>query len=141
MRTDDGELGPSKTNANVGQSSGIEVLARLGTDQPALAEFCRRNGIRRLAVFGSALRDDLTPDSDIDLLVEFEPGQVPGMLRISGMELELEENVLDGRRVDLRTAAELGPRSTGDLSANEQPATRAQTQAVTGALNRRRRPG
>ncbi len=67
--------------------------------------------IRRLAVFGSALRDDFTPESDVDLLVEFEAGQnVPGMLRISGMELELEERVFHDRRVDLRTAGDLGRR-------------------------------
>ena len=92
---------PVQDERDVGQSSGMEVLARLGTDQQALADFCRRNGIRRLAVFGSALRDDFTPESDVDLLVEFEPGEVPGMLRISGMELELEEKVFHGRRVDL----------------------------------------
>ena len=61
-------------------------------------------------MFGSALRDDFTPESDVDLLVEFEAGQVPGMLRISGMELELEERVFHDRRVDLRTAGDLGSR-------------------------------
>ena len=99
----------------------MEVLARLGTDRQALADFCRRNGIRRLAVFGSALRHDFTPDSDVDLLVEFEPGQVPGMFRISGMELELEQKVFHGRRVDLRTAAELGQRFHDRVVAEAAP--------------------
>src|SRR4051794_22909616 len=56
-------------------------MSRLRIDLPqeALAEFCRRNLIRRLSVFGSALRDDFTPDSDVDLLVEFEPGATPGL--------------------------------------------------------------
>ncbi len=96
--------------AEVGESTGMDVLARLGADRQAVADFCRRNGIRQLAVFGSALRDDFTPESDVDLLVEFEPGQVPGMLRISGMELELEEKVFHGRRVGPSDRVELGRR-------------------------------
>lgn len=66
-----------------------------------VAEFCRRNHIRRLALFGSVLRDDFRPDSDIDVLVEFEPGHVPG-LRFFALENELSEIL--GRRVDLNTA-------------------------------------
>ena len=50
------------------------MLARLGADASVDAEFCRRNGVRRLAAFGSALRDDFGPESDVDLLVEFLPG-------------------------------------------------------------------
>jgi len=65
-----------------------------------IAEFCRINHIRRLALFGSVLRDDFGPDSDIDVLVEFEPGQSPG-LRFFGMEIELSEIL--GRKVDLNT--------------------------------------
>ena len=65
-----------------------------------IAEFCRRNHIRRLALFGSVLRDDFGPDSDVDVLVEFEPGQTPG-LRFFGMEIELSEIL--GRKVDLNT--------------------------------------
>jgi hypothetical protein len=65
-----------------------------------IAEFCRINHIRRLALFGSVLRDDFGPDSDVDVLVEFEPGQTPG-LRFFGMEIELSEIL--GRKVDLNT--------------------------------------
>ena len=54
-----------------------------------LASFCRLRGIKRLAVFGSALRSDFGPESDIDLLVEFEPGRTPGLLGIADMELDL----------------------------------------------------
>lgn len=68
--------------------------------------FCRRNHIRRLAFFGSALRDDFRPDSDVDVLVEFDPGHVPGFLRLAGMERELSE-LLGGRRVDMRTPEDL----------------------------------
>ncbi len=73
-----------------------------------LASFCRSRGIKRLAVFGSALRSDFGPDSDIDLLVEFEQGRTPGLLGIAGMELELSDML--GRRVDLRTAGDVSRR-------------------------------
>jgi predicted nucleotidyltransferase len=72
-----------------------------------LAAYCRAHGIRRLAVFGSALRDDFGPDSDIDLLVEFAPDSVPGLLGIARMEREL--SALLGRKVDLRTPQDLSP--------------------------------
>ncbi|MBM4017398.1 MAG: nucleotidyltransferase family protein [Planctomycetes bacterium] len=65
-----------------------------------VAEFCRRNGIRRLALFGSVLRDDFRPDSDVDVLVEFEPGTRVG-LRFFTMQEELSQIL--GRKVDLNT--------------------------------------
>lgn len=65
-----------------------------------VAEFCRRHGVRRLALFGSVLRDDFEPESDIDVLVEFEPGERVG-LRFFAMERELSD--LFGRTVDLHT--------------------------------------
>lgn len=68
----------------------------------AIAAFCRRHGILRLAFFGSVLRDDFGPDSDVDVLVEFEPGHVPGLIRLAGMEIELSR-VLGGRKVDMNT--------------------------------------
>ena len=74
----------------------------------SLTAFCQENGIRRLAVFGSALRDDFGPDSDIDLLVEFEPDRIPGLLGVAGIELTLSE-LFAGRKVDLRTAEDLSP--------------------------------
>jgi predicted nucleotidyltransferase len=78
---------------------------RLGLPRDELADFCRRNHIRRLSLFGSVLHGDDRPDSDVDLLVEFEPGHVPGLIRLAGMELELGE--LLGRKVDLRTPNDL----------------------------------
>lgn len=75
-------------------------------DRAKIAEFCRKNHVRRLALFGSVLRDDFRPDSDVDVLVEFEAGHVPGLLRLAGMEHELSE-LFAGRRVDLRTPADL----------------------------------
>ena len=71
-----------------------------------ITDFCRRNHIRRLALFGSALRDDFRPDSDVDVLVEFDPGHVPGFLRLARMERELS-GLLGGRRVDMRTPEDL----------------------------------
>lgn len=75
-------------------------------DQQRLAAFCRRNHIRRLALFGSVLREDFSPDSDVDVLVEFDPHHVPGLLGIARMERELSA-ILGGRKVDLRTAEDL----------------------------------
>ncbi len=71
-----------------------------------IAAFCREHGIRRLAIFGSALRDDFRPDSDIDVLVEFEPDHIPGLLGIARMERELS-SLFEGRKVDLRTPEDL----------------------------------
>lgn len=71
-----------------------------------LAAFCREHGIRRLAVFGSALRGDLRSDSDIDLLVEFDPARIPTLFDIAGMEQKLS-GLLGGRKVDLRTPEDL----------------------------------
>jgi len=67
-----------------------------------IAEFCRRHHIRKLSLFGSVLRDDFGPGSDIDVLVEFEPEHVPGFIRLAGMELELA-TILGGRKVDMNT--------------------------------------
>jgi len=81
-------------------------MSRLPLDQEALAQLCRRRGIRRLSLFGSVLKGTARPDSDVDLLIEFEPGAVPGFLGLAAIEFELSA-LLDGRRVDLRTAQDL----------------------------------
>lgn len=67
-----------------------------------IAEFCRANGIIQLAIFGSALREDFGPESDIDILVEFEPGQTPGLRFVS---IASELSSLLGRQVDVLTRA------------------------------------
>lgn len=69
-------------------------------------DFCRRHHIKKLAVFGSYLREDFGPESDIDFLVEFDPKHIPGLLGIARMERELS-GLLGGRKVDLRTAQDL----------------------------------
>ena len=81
-------------------------MAHVSVDEEKITAFCRKHYIRRLALFGSALRGDCSPDSDLDVLVEFEPGHVPG-LAFFAMEIELSE-LLD-RRVDLNTPAFLSP--------------------------------
>jgi len=82
------------------------MIAQLSVDRERIADFCRRYHIRRLALFGSVLRDDFGPESDVDVLVEFEQGQVPGLFRFARIERELAE-LFGGRRVDLRTAGDL----------------------------------
>jgi predicted nucleotidyltransferase len=72
-----------------------------------LTDFCKRNHIKRLSVFGSATRGELRLDSDIDILVEFEQDQTPGLFSIVRMEMELTETL--GRKVDIRTAEDLSP--------------------------------
>jgi predicted nucleotidyltransferase len=67
--------------------------------------FCIKHHILKLSLFGSVLREDFDPESDVDVLVEFEPGQTVGLLRLAGMEIELS-GILK-RKVDLRTPAEL----------------------------------
>jgi predicted nucleotidyltransferase len=78
----------------------------LQIDRERIAELCRRHGIRRLALFGSALREDFAPDSDVDVLVEFEPGTPVG-LRFVVIQEELTEVL--GRQVDLNTPGFLSP--------------------------------
>jgi uncharacterized protein len=83
-----------------------------------LREFCQLNGIRQLALFGSAQSAQFNADSDIDLLVEFEPGKVPGLIGLSEMELQLTE--LLGRRVDLRTFEDLSHYFRDEVAATAQ---------------------
>ena len=80
--------------------------ARPQFDRDKIAAFCGRHRIRRLALFGSVLRDDFGPSSDVDVLVEFEPGAKTG-LAFFDMEHELSEII--GRKVDLNTPGFLGP--------------------------------
>ena len=78
---------------------------RIAFDREKLAEFCRRNHIRKLALFGSVITDRFGPNSDVDFLVEFEPGRGPGYFGLARMERELSD--MAGRKVDLRTPREL----------------------------------
>jgi len=84
------------------------MLRDFSIPKDKLTEFCRQNHIRKLSLFGSVLRKDFRPDSDIDILVEFSPGNEPGFIRLAGMERELSE-LLGNRKVDIRTPQDLSP--------------------------------
>lgn len=83
----------------------MHIRSDVQISDTALRDFAARHQVRRVAAFGSVLRDDFTDDSDVDLLVEFEPGRTPGLLTIAAMEIELGEML--GREVDLRTVNDL----------------------------------
>ena len=97
----------------------MAATPRLPIPHDALADFCRRNGIKRLSLFGSVLRDDFGPDSDVDMLVEFEPGKRIGLFGLSALQIELTEML--GRQVDLRTPAELSRYFRDDVLAEAVP--------------------
>ena len=78
---------------------------QIEVDHESIAEFCRRYPVRRLAFFGSVIREDFTPESDVDVLVEFLPDARVTLFDMARMQAELSE--LIGRRVDLRTLQEL----------------------------------
>ena len=99
------------------------VVRDIHFPETALADFCHRHAVKRLSLFGSILTDDFRPDSDVDMLVEFEPGRTPGMIGFGQMILELSEMV--GRRVDLRTPH--------DLSEHFRPLVRRQARVLHAA--------
>ncbi len=96
------ETAPTYTAESSAAQAREEISSRTGE----IADLCRRNHIRKFALFGSILRDDLGPDSDLDVLVEFEPDAVIGLLDMAGMQIELTE-MFGGREVDLRTPEDL----------------------------------
>jgi predicted nucleotidyltransferase len=79
--------------------------ANIRVSKKKIEAFCKKHHIQKLSLFGSVLRKDFSSRSDVDVLVEFEPGQVVGYFRLAGMEMELSKIV--NRKVDLRTPAEL----------------------------------
>ena len=91
--------------------------ARIEVPREPVAALCQSHHIRRLALFGSVLREDFRPDSDIDVLVEFEPGQKPGFALF---DIEQELSRILGRRVDLRTSEELSKYFRDDVLAEAE---------------------
>ena len=81
-------------------------MVRVKVDKKGLGRFCRMHHIRRVALFGSVLRDDFGPDSDVDVLVEFDPEHIPGLIGLARLEEELSA-CFGQRKVDLRTAEDL----------------------------------
>jgi len=94
------------------------MRSQVPIDREKLASFCRRHHIRKLAFFGSVLRDDFRPNSDIDVLVDFEPGRTPGFA-IVDIEEELSQ-LLGGRKVDLVSEKYLNPRLRGPVLASAE---------------------
>ena len=81
-------------------------MSKIDVPVEMIEQFCRKNHIRKLSLFGSVLRNDFRQESDIDVLVEFEKNGVPGLLGISRMERELSQ-IFGGRKIDLRTPEDL----------------------------------
>jgi predicted nucleotidyltransferase len=81
-------------------------MPQIAIDQEKIAEFCQRNHIRKLSLFGSAIREDFRADSDVDVLIEFEEGKGAGLLGLAHMEGELT-GLVGGRKIDLRTPGDL----------------------------------
>ncbi|MBW3583395.1 MAG: nucleotidyltransferase family protein [Euryarchaeota archaeon] len=90
-------------------------------DRDALAAFCRRHHVKRLSLFGSVLRDDFGPLSDVDALVDFEEGHLPTLFEMVRMERELSEEVFAGRTVDLRTKEDLSRYFRDEVVAQAEP--------------------
>ena len=94
--------------------------ARVPIPKEELARLCAHRGVRRLSLFGSGLREDFRPDSDLDLLVEFQPGATPGFLGLSSLEREIA--VLFGnQRIDLQTPASLSRHFLSEVLAAAKP--------------------
>jgi predicted nucleotidyltransferase len=91
--------------------------AKIDLPQAEIEAFCRKHHIRRLVLFGSVLRDDFTDDSDVDVLVEFEPGHVPGL---AFFRMQRELSALLGRQVDLNTAGFLSPNFRDEVLAEAE---------------------
>ncbi len=81
---------------------------QVSVDAEGVAGFCRRHHVRRLALFGSVLGESFGPESDVDVLVDFERAHVPGLISLAGLELELSQ-IMGVRKVDMRTPEDLSP--------------------------------
>jgi uncharacterized protein len=73
----------------MGGKKNMKSKSKIAVSPEQIANFCRRHRIRKLSFFGSVLREDFRPRSDVDVLVEFEPGQSVGLIRLAGIEREL----------------------------------------------------
>lgn len=93
----------------------MDLAPGVSVEERELVRLCERHGIRRLALFGSAIHGDFNADSDLDLLVDFAPERVPGLIGLAGIELELQD--LIGRKVDLRTPGDLSQHFRSEVAA------------------------
>jgi predicted nucleotidyltransferase len=97
----------------------VAAIERISLDDAVLRAFCRRYAVRALSLYGSVLRDDFRLDSDVDMLVEFQPGQTPSLFRFGEMAQDLEEMI--GRQVDLKTLAFFPERIRQSVLETAQP--------------------
>jgi predicted nucleotidyltransferase len=95
--------------------------SRLKVDREQIARFCRAHHVRKLSLFGSVLRDDFRPESDVDVLVEFEEGRTPGLIEFSQLEEELGP-LFGGRRLDVVTPSFLNARIRDRVMASSEVA-------------------
>jgi predicted nucleotidyltransferase len=93
------------------------TVAQLEIPEAQIGDLCQRNGIRRLALFGSVLTDRFSESSDVDVLVEFRPSERVGYFRLADIEQELSR-LLGGRKVDLRTPMDLSRYFRNDVARN-----------------------
>lgn len=97
----------------------MELRPGLCVDDLLLADFATRHGVKRLALYGSALGERFNAASDVDILIEFHPGRTPGLIYLAQMELELEDAL--GRRVELRTYEDLSPHFRDSVATTARP--------------------
>ncbi len=98
----------------------IDILKNnITIDKQDISRLCKNYHISQLSVFGSALRDDFNDDSDIDILLEFEPNHIPGFFGLFDIEQALS-NLLDGRKVDVRTPQDLSRHFRDKVIANAE---------------------
>ena len=95
------------------------MLQQVEQHRQEIAAICRRHHVCKLSLFGSVLRDDFGPQSDINVLVEFDPKHIPGFFRLSEMADELSQ-IFDGRRIDLRTPQDLSRYFRSDVLARAE---------------------
>lgn len=95
-------------------------MGLIDVSEADLAPICRRHRIRKLSLFGSRLKGTARPDSDVDLLVEFEPGATTTLFDMARIEIELSA-LMDGRRVDLRTAGDLSRHFRDEVVRTAEP--------------------
>ncbi len=99
--------------------SAFQASSRIHIDRKRLEVFCRKHELRRMAFFGSVLREDFRPDSDVDILVEFNPGRTPGFFRLFEMQDEL--SAILGRSTDLKTREDLSPYFRDEVVRSAEP--------------------
>jgi predicted nucleotidyltransferase len=114
------QLKPSISHLKMkNMESGLMNKSVVKVSKRKIVEFCKQNHIQRLSLFGSILRNDFARTSDIDILVEFEPNNVPGFFNLIKMEKELS-SLFNGRKVDLRTYSDLSRYFRDDVLAEAE---------------------